>query len=58
MRTQQRVTVAMNARSGERIFVRTTTRAEPRQQAIYDSLGLTSQPGSKKQTKTDQNGRL
>jgi len=58
MRTQQRVTVAMNARSGERIFVRTTTRAEPRQQAIYDSLGLASQPGSKKQTKTDQNGRL
>lgn len=58
MSTQQRITVAMRARTGERVFVRTTTKAEPRQQAIYDSLGLASQPGPVNRTKTDQHGRL
>ena len=42
---QQRVTATFRRPDGRTLHVRTTTQAEPEQQAIYDALGVDPQPG-------------
>jgi len=42
---QNRVTVSMQCRDGDTVHIRKSTRPEPRQQVIYDSLGLSHYPG-------------
>jgi len=42
---QDRVTVQLKRSDGRTIHVRKSTRAEPRQQVIYDALGLSDRPG-------------
>ena len=43
--TQQRVTVELKRADGRTIHVRRATRPEPRQQVIYDALGIDPRPG-------------
>jgi len=43
--TQQRVTVELKRADGRTIHVRRATRPEPRQQVIYDALGIDGRPG-------------
>jgi transposase len=43
--TQQRVTVELKRADGRTIHVRRATRPEPRQQVIYDALGIDARPG-------------
>jgi len=43
---QERVTVELQRADGRTIHVRKATRAEPRQQLIYDALGIGDRPGS------------
>lgn len=43
--TQQRVTVELKRVDGRTIHVRKATRPEPRQQLIYDALGIDERPG-------------
>ena len=45
LRGQDRVTVELKRADGATVHVRRSTRAEPRQQVIYDALGLPSRPG-------------
>ena len=45
LKGQNRITVSMNCQNGETVHVRKSTRPEPRQQVIYDALGLTHYPG-------------
>jgi transposase len=45
LRGQERVTVELKRADGATVHVRRTSRAEPRQQVIYDALGLSSRPG-------------
>jgi len=42
---QDRVTVSMQCRNGDTVHIRKSTRPEPRQQVIYDALGLSHYPG-------------
>jgi len=42
---QDRVTVELKREDGRTVHVRKATRAEPRQQLIYDALGITDRPG-------------
>jgi len=42
---QDRVTVQLKRTDGRTLHVRKSTRAEPRQQLIYDALGLSDRPG-------------
>jgi len=48
--TQQRVTVELKRADGRTIHVRRATRAEPRQQVIYDALGIAARPGKTETT--------
>lgn len=43
--TQQRVTVELKRADGRTLHVRRATRPEPRQQVIYDALGIDPRPG-------------
>ncbi len=45
LRGQDRVTISMQCKNGETVHVRRSTRPEPRQQHIYDALGLSRYPG-------------
>ena len=47
---QDRVTVSMRCANGQRIFVRKSTRAEPRQSVIYHALGISASPGTTEKT--------
>jgi transposase len=47
---QDRVTVTLKRADGKTVHIRKTTRAEPRQQAIYDALGITDRPGRTEKT--------
>jgi len=42
---QHRITVSMRSRNNEIIYVRKSSRPEPRQQEIYSALGISSCPG-------------
>jgi len=42
---QHRVTVSMHSRNKEIVYVRKSTRPEPRQEEIYSALGISSRPG-------------
>ncbi len=45
LKGQDRVTVSMKCRNGDTVHIRKSTRPEPRQQVIYDVLGLSHYPG-------------
>ncbi len=45
LKGQDRITVSMSCRDGEIVHIRKSTRLEPRQQGIYDALGLSHYPG-------------
>lgn len=45
LRGQDRVTIELKRGDGATVHVRKSSRAEPRQQDIYDALGLSSRPG-------------
>ena len=47
---QQRITATFRRADGATLHVRKATRAEPSQQAIYDSLGIDSAPGGIRKT--------
>jgi len=47
---QDRVTVELKREDGRIVHVRKATRAEPRQQLIYDALGITDRPGQQQIT--------
>jgi len=47
---QDRVTVTLKRADGKTIHIRKATRAEPRQQVIYDALGITDRPGRTEKT--------
>jgi len=42
---QDRITISMRCKNGETVHVRRSTHPEPRQQRIYDALGLSRYPG-------------
>ena len=48
--SQQRITVSMQTRAGDQIYLRASTRAETHQQRLYEALGFTSDPIGKKKT--------
>ena len=50
MENQQRITVVMKRADGKTIHLRKATRAEPHQEAIYQALGISIQPGSVQKT--------
>lgn len=45
LENQQRITASFQRENGKAIHIRKATRAEPQQKAIYDALGISSQPG-------------
>jgi transposase len=47
---QDRVTVTLKRADGKTVHIRKATRAEPRQQIIYDALGISDRPGRTEQT--------
>ena len=47
---QDRVTVMLKRADGKTIHIRKATRAEPRQQVIYDALGISDRPGRTEKT--------
>lgn len=47
---QDRVTVTLKRADGKTIHIRKATRAEPRQQVIYDALGISDKPGRTEKT--------
>jgi len=49
---QDRVTVTFKRADGKTIHIRKATRAEPRQQVIYDALGISDRPGRTEKTIT------
>ena len=53
LRGQDRVTVELRRADGAIIHVRKSSRAEPRQQDIYDALGIPSRPGNTEITVTE-----
>ena len=53
LRGQARVTVELKRADGAILHVRKSSRAEPRQQDIYDALGIPSRPSNTKITVTE-----
>jgi transposase len=53
MSTQQRMTLILPTDTHSNIYLRTTTRAEVRQQQIYDALGIKPDPLGKRKTIID-----
>jgi transposase len=49
---QDRVTVEMKRADGKTLHIRKATRPEPRQQVIYDALGVSHRPGKTEKTIT------
>ena len=47
---QDRVTVELKRQDGKTVHVRKATRPEPRQQVIYDALGISTRPGRTEKT--------
>jgi transposase len=47
---QDRVTVTLKRADGKTVHIRKATRAEPRQQLIYDALGISDRPGRTEKT--------
>ena len=47
---QDRVTVTLKRADGKTVHIRKATRAEPRQQVIYDALAITERPGRTEKT--------
>ena len=47
---QDRLTVTLKRADGKTVHIRKATRAEPRQQAIYDALGISDLPGRTEKT--------
>ena len=47
---QDRVTVTLRRADGKTVHIRKATRAEPRQQVIYDALGISDRPGRLEKT--------
>lgn len=47
---QVRVTVELKREDGKTVHVRKATRPEPRQQVIYDALGISNRPGKTEKT--------
>ena len=47
---QDRVTVTLKRADGKTVHIRKSTRAEPRQQVIYDALGISDKPGRTEKT--------
>jgi hypothetical protein len=47
---QDRVTVELKRADGKILHVRKASRPEPRQQRIYDALGISDRPGKTAQT--------
>jgi transposase len=47
---QDRVTVTLKRADGKTVHIRKATRAEPRQQIIYDALGISDRPGRTEKT--------
>jgi transposase len=47
---QDRVTVELKREDGKTVHVRKATRPEPRQQVIYDALGISDRPGNTEKT--------
>ena len=45
LKGQDRITVSINCQDGETVHIRKSTRPEPRQQVIYNALGLSHYPG-------------
>ncbi len=45
LKGQDRITVSMKCQNGDTVHIRKSTRPEPRQQLIYDALGLSHYPG-------------
>ena len=50
---QDRVTVELKRAHGATVHIRKSTRAEPRQQLIYDALGISDRPGRTEKTIID-----
>jgi len=50
---QERVTVVLDREDGKIYYIRKATRPEPPQLAIYNALGLPSQPGKTEKTLID-----
>ena len=57
LRGQDRVTVELKRADGATVHVRKSSRAEPRQQDIYDALGIPSRPGKTQTTIIEQSRR-
>ena len=47
---QDRITVQLTRADGRTLHIRKSTRPEPRQQVIYDALGLSNRPGKIEKT--------
>jgi transposase len=47
---QDRVTATLRRADGKTVHIRKATRAEPRQQVIYDALGISDRPGRTEKT--------
>ena len=50
LKGQDRITVELKRKDGRMVHVRKATRAEPRQQVIYDALGISDRPGNTEKT--------
>jgi transposase len=50
---QDRVTIELKRADGKTLHIRKSTRAEPRQQVIYDALGISDRPGRTEKTIID-----
>ena len=50
---QDRVTVELKRADGKTLHLRKSTRAEPRQQVLYDALGISDHPGKTEKTIID-----
>jgi hypothetical protein len=50
---QDRVAVAFKRADSKTLHIRKSTRAEPRQQVIYDALGISERPGKTEKTIID-----
>ena len=50
MENQQRITVVLRRQDGKTLHLRKSSRAEPHQKAIYDALGISTQPGQTQRT--------
>ena len=57
LRGQDRVTIELKRADGATVHVRKSSRAEPRQQHIYDALGISSRPGKTETTVIEQTHR-